>query len=79
MPRSPGSSSSRGCKAGAWSPKATSYGYQWLRNGKAIKGQTKAKHKVVRGDKGKKISCKVTAKRTGYKSGSATTAVKRIR
>ncbi|MFZ0324905.1 MAG: hypothetical protein WAN48_12350 [Actinomycetes bacterium] len=57
------------CKPGAWTPKASSYSYNWLRNGKAIRGQTAKTYKVVRGDIGDKISCRVTAKRAGYKNG----------
>lgn len=57
---------------GSWSPKPATYSYQWLLNGKAIKHATKSSFKIVKKDKGKKLSCKVTAKKTGYGSGSAT-------
>jgi hypothetical protein len=42
------------------------YSYQWLRNGKAIKGATKASYKLTKADKGKKISVKVIGKRDGF-------------
>jgi hypothetical protein len=57
---------------GSWSPKATSYSYQWLLNGSKIKGATKSSYKLIAKDKGKKISCKVTAKKSGAISGTAT-------
>jgi hypothetical protein len=59
---------------GKWSPAATSYTYQWLLNGKAIKHATKSSFKIPSKDKNKKLSCKVTAKKTGYTSGTSTTS-----
>jgi len=53
------------CSAGTWSTKPTSVTYQWLRNGKAIKGAKKASYKLVKADRRKKVSCKVTAAVTG--------------
>jgi hypothetical protein len=41
----------------------TIVGYQWLRNGKAIKGATKSTYKITRKDRGKKISLRLTLKR----------------
>jgi hypothetical protein len=45
---------------------------QWLRNGKPIKMATKAKYKLVGGDKGKKISVRVAGMKTGYQTAFAT-------
>jgi hypothetical protein len=42
------------------------YKYQWLRDGKAISGATKATYKLTKADKGKKISVKVTGTKDGY-------------
>lgn len=44
--------------------------YQWLRNGKAIKGSSakKSSYKLRSADKGKRIQVKVTAKKTGFKT-----------
>jgi hypothetical protein len=64
---------------GKWSPAATSYSYQWLLNGKAIKHATKSSYKLVKKDKGKKISCTVTAKKTGFTSGKATSAAVKVK
>jgi hypothetical protein len=63
--------------AGKWAdPGASgvSFTYQWLLNGKVIKHATKSSLKLTRGDKGKKISCRVTAHAAGFANGSATTS-----
>ena len=39
-----------------WSPKPSTITYQWLRNGKPIKGATKSEYTLTKVDKGKKIS-----------------------
>ena len=38
---------------GSWSPSSVTATYQWLRDGKAIKGATAAKYKLVAADAGK--------------------------
>jgi len=48
-----------------WSAGAT-YSYQWLRNGKTIKGATSKTYKLVYADKKKKIDVKVKAVKAGY-------------
>jgi hypothetical protein len=50
------------------SPVATSVRFQWLRNGVAIKGLAakRAKYRLVRADRGKRISVRVTALAPGY-------------
>jgi hypothetical protein len=55
-----------------FSPKADKVSYQWLRNGKAIKGATKSTYKVAAADAGKKISVKATASKSGYAKKTAT-------
>ncbi|MFF4118376.1 Tat pathway signal protein [Streptomyces sp. NPDC001714] len=57
---------------GTWSPAATSYTYQWYANGKAISGATKSTLTLKSAQKGKKVTVKVTAHRTGHKDGTAT-------
>ncbi|MFK0283880.1 Tat pathway signal protein [Streptomyces sp. NPDC090499] len=57
---------------GTWSPAATSYAYQWYANGKAISGATRSTLTLKPAQKGKKITVKVTARRTGHKDGTAT-------
>ncbi|MCT9080416.1 hypothetical protein [Streptomyces fulvoviolaceus] len=56
---------------GTWSLTPTSYSYQWYANGKAISGATKSSLKLKTAQKGKKITVKVIAHRTGHKDGSA--------
>lgn len=53
---------------------ATAVTYAWLRNGKSIKGATKAKYTLVKKDKGDKISVRMTMTATGF-----TTLVKTIK
>ncbi|MFJ4784295.1 Tat pathway signal protein [Streptomyces sp. NPDC088794] len=56
---------------GTWSPSPTTYSYQWYANGKAISGATKTSLVLKAAQKGKKITVKVVAHRTGHKDGSA--------
>jgi PQQ-like domain len=65
-------------KVGSWTPSATSYTYQWLLGGKAIRRATHATFTVPRGDKGKLLSVTVIAHRVGYANGSATSATVKI-
>ncbi|MDR1432710.1 MAG: discoidin domain-containing protein [Propionibacteriaceae bacterium] len=59
---------------GVWSPLPDTLTYQWYRSGKAIKKATNAWYDVVGADKGKKLTVKVTAKKSGYKQASRTSA-----
>lgn len=67
-------------KAGKWKPATVKLSYQWQRNGKKIKGATKSSYKLVKSDKGKKITVKVTGKKSGFttvsKTSKATAKVK---
>ncbi|WP_189711315.1 hypothetical protein [Streptomyces phaeofaciens] len=58
---------------GTWTPAATSYTYQWKRSGVTIGGATRSTYVLAKADKGKKITVKVTARRTAWTNGSATT------
>jgi hypothetical protein len=53
-----------------WKPKpkqkSVKVRYQWLKNGKKIKGAKKATYRVRAKDRGKKISVRVTAKKKAY-------------
>ncbi|MFF4901085.1 Tat pathway signal protein [Streptomyces sp. NPDC001068] len=57
---------------GTWSPAATSYAYQWYANGKAISGATSSTLTLKAAQKGRKITVRVTAHRTGHSDGTAT-------
>jgi ABC-type phosphate transport system substrate-binding protein len=59
---------------GQWAPGATSYAYQWYKGSAKISGATKSSLKLAKSLKGKSIHCKVTAKRSGYTSASASSA-----
>ena len=54
-------------KAGTWSPKPT-LSYQWYAGSSKIKGATKSTFKVTSKQKGKKITVKVTATKSGYQT-----------
>ncbi|MDF1487708.1 hypothetical protein [Tessaracoccus caeni] len=63
---------------GSWKPSGATFGYQWLRDGKAIKGATKSTYKLGSADAGRSISVKVTGKKAGYSSVSKTSSAKKI-
>jgi carboxypeptidase family protein len=58
--------------AGSYPTTRATMSFQWLRNGAAISGATKATYKLGGADRGKKISVRATARRYGYATGSAT-------
>lgn len=51
---------------GSFSPRPSSYGYQWYRNGKAISGAKYRTYKVTSADNGKKITVKVSARKANH-------------
>jgi len=57
-----------------WSPAPTTFTYQWYRSGSAISGANKSTYKLTTSERGKTITVKVTAKRTGYATTSRTSA-----
>ena len=65
-------------KAGTWSPAQVGLSYQWLRDGSAITGATKTSYRLTSSDAGKKISVRVTGKKTGYASVARTSASKSV-
>ncbi|MFB7518138.1 hypothetical protein [Streptomyces sp. NPDC056144] len=58
---------------GTWTPAPTSYAYQWYANGVAVSGATKSTFVPATAQRGKKLTVKVTARRTGHYSGVAWT------
>ncbi|WP_205474309.1 carboxypeptidase regulatory-like domain-containing protein [Nocardioides sp. SYSU D00038] len=57
---------------GSWDPKLVTVRYQWYANGKLLTGATKAKLVLKAKHQGKRIKVVVTATRTGYATGRAT-------
>jgi hypothetical protein len=51
---------------GSWSPAPATVGYQWLRDGRAIRGATRRTYAVPVGDFGHRLDVRVTLRRTGY-------------
>lgn len=64
---------------GAWSPKPDSYTYQWLLNGKKIKGGTKSTLKITKSMVGKKLSVVVVAKKAGHDDGRRSSASVKVK
>lgn len=60
--------------AGSYPTTRATMSYQWKRNGVAISGATGATYKLTSTDRGKYISLTVTARRYGYKTGTATSS-----
>lgn len=65
-------------KVGSWTPTPTRYRYQWYRDGKALVGKTSTRYTLTRSDRGRSVTAKVTASRTGYVTGTSTATAKRI-
>lgn len=59
-------------------PAATSTSYRWYRDGTAISGATRSTYALKSSDAGKKISVRVTSKRTGFVTVAKTSAAKRV-
>ncbi|WP_235537364.1 hypothetical protein, partial [Nocardioides sp. Soil805] len=66
---------------GRWSVAGLSYTYRWFRDGKKIRGRAGSKrtHTVVRSERGKRLTVRVTARGKGHDSRSATSAPVRIK
>ncbi len=58
---------------GRWTARAT-LSYQWLRDGRPIGGARSASHAIKPQDVGHRLSVRVTATRSGYEPGTATSA-----
>ena len=62
-----------------WTVKPSAVRYQWLRNGKAVKGATKASYKVKGADAGKKLKVVVTGTSAGHPSATATSRAIKVK
>jgi len=66
------------CSKGTWTPTPTSYKYNWYRGTTLLSGKVYSTYKTVSLDKGKYISCKVTALKTGHLTGTAKSPGRKI-
>ncbi|MET4077442.1 hypothetical protein [Janibacter sp. UYMM211] len=60
-------------RVGRWTPSPTSYAYRWYRDGRAISGATGKTYRVTSSDAGRRLKVVVTARRSGYSTGSTST------
>jgi uncharacterized protein with von Willebrand factor type A (vWA) domain len=65
-------------RRGAWSPLASSYTYQWFRGRTRIRHATRRSLRLTASERGRRISCRVTAHRKGYRNGTALTRPVRV-
>lgn len=64
---------------GRWNPSPSTVTYQWLRNGHKIKNATHRHYRIKTKDRGKKVSVKVTLRRSHYVTRTVRTGAKRVR
>ncbi|MBV6727100.1 hypothetical protein [Nocardioides daeguensis] len=64
--------------SGRWSAGVTVVSYQWLRNGRAIKGATGQRYKVRRADRARRVSVRVTV-RSATATGVSVSKATRVR
>jgi hypothetical protein len=64
------------CSNGSWENGVQSFGYQWIRNGVPLFGNTRNRRTVVTLDEGSTLSCTVTANNPG---GSNTAGSKKVK
>lgn len=63
---------------GTWRAPSHTFGYRWLRDGKAIAGATRTTYTTTRADRGRLITFQVIARRTGFPTVTAKSAARRI-
>lgn len=63
---------------GTWDIEGVRVTYQWLRDGKSIKGATSARYKVKRKDVARRLSVRATASLDGREPGVATSKARKI-
>jgi hypothetical protein len=52
--------------SGTWSPSGVAFGYQWYRDGTAVRGARERTYLLRRADRGHRVSVRVTGTRTDY-------------
>ncbi|MDO8187487.1 hypothetical protein Q7L71_17935, partial [Conexibacter sp. CPCC 205706] len=63
------------CAPGSWTGGTPTFAYAWLRNGRAVAGQTSATYTLARADAGQALQCAVTATVGGLATTVQSTAV----
>jgi len=64
-------------RAGTWRP-AAKVSYRWLRDGRPVPGATREAYTLKAADKGRKVSVRVTARRTGYAATTKVSATRKV-
>lgn len=67
-----------GSTTGTWSPSGATFTRQWFADGVAIVGATGTTYKLTAAEVGKRMSVRVTASKTGYQSGTSTSALSAV-
>ncbi|KAA1423313.1 filamentous hemagglutinin N-terminal domain-containing protein [Mumia zhuanghuii] len=62
----------------AWAPSPARLAYQWLRDGRAIAGATRATYALAPADRGHRVSVRVTGSRAGFETVTRTSTAARI-
>ena len=65
--------------AGTWGPGTVTKTFRWYRNGVAIAGATGASYRLTRADRGKRVTVRVTGRRTAYATAVRTSVAVLVR
>lgn len=65
--------------ANGWSVPDVTTSYQWLRNGKAIKGATKRTYTLKKADVGKRVVVRVTGSKAGHDDGASSSKAAKLK
>jgi hypothetical protein len=66
-------------RRGSWTSAPTSFRYKWFKDGVAIRGAAAPTLRLTTSLRGHRVSCLVSALRTGYVTGAASTTAVRVR
>ncbi|MDP2772335.1 MAG: hypothetical protein Q8O61_02165, partial [Nocardioides sp.] len=55
-------------RRGTWTPSGVRMSQRWLRDGRVIRGATKVRYRLVKADRGHRISVAVTGSKAGWVS-----------
>lgn len=65
--------------AGTWGPGTVATTFRWYRNGVAVKGATGSSYRLTKADRGKRVTVRVTGRRTAYATAVRTSAALLVR